>query len=63
MNALEKDASFTVTWRPFLIDAQCPSEGIPYKTYLVNKFGEKVAKQEMKGQGPVGKAGKSVVSF
>ncbi|XP_065668738.1 uncharacterized protein LOC100211789 isoform X1 [Hydra vulgaris] len=60
INALENEATFVITWKPFLIDAQCPSEGIPYNTYLISKFGEKIAKQEMKGQGPLGKAGKSV---
>lgn len=35
-------------------------EGIPLQVYLSNKYGEKVAKQELKGQGPLAKAAKSV---
>ncbi len=28
-----------IRWRPFLLDASIPREGIPRKTYLENKFG------------------------
>ena len=62
IKSLAKDASFEISWVPFLLDAHTIPEGIPLNVYLANKFGEKVAKQEMKGNGPTSKAGKSVVS-
>ena len=62
IKVLEKEASFVVSWKPFLLDAHTVPEGIPLNIYLSNKFGEKVAKQELKGQGPTAKAGKNAVS-
>jgi len=54
------EASFNVSWKPFLLDAHTAPEGVPLDIHLASKYGEKIAKQEMKGQGPMAKAGKSV---
>lgn len=63
INAVENKASVVVSWKPFLLDAHMLPEGIPLQVYLSNKYGEKVAKQELKGQGPLAKAAKSVVGL
>jgi predicted DsbA family dithiol-disulfide isomerase len=34
-----EDVSITVRWRPFLLDAALPPEGMPRKLYLERKFG------------------------
>ena len=49
--------------KPFILNPNVPPGGIPWHEHLNTKFGEKVAKQEMKGQGPITKAGKNIVSF
>ena len=60
--ALEKDAEFALYSQPFVLDPHVLPEGIPWFDHVVNKFGEKEAKKEMKGQGPIAKAGKACVS-
>ena len=62
IKTLERDASFSVTYKPFLLDANTKPEGIPLQVYFISKYGEKISKQEFKGNGPIAKAGKSVVS-
>lgn len=32
-------APIEVTWHPFQLDPTIPEEGVPYKSYLINKFG------------------------
>ena len=44
------------------MDANTKPKGIPLQVYFISKYGEKIAKQEFKGNGPIAKAGKSVVS-
>ena len=29
-----------ISWRPYMLDSTVPSEGIPYREYMKNKFGE-----------------------
>jgi predicted DsbA family dithiol-disulfide isomerase len=29
-----------LTWRPYMLDPEVPAEGVDYKTYMKNKFGE-----------------------
>ena len=58
---MEKDAVFVVIWKPFLLDPNTIHAGIPLDLYLTDKVGEEVAKKEMKGKGPLAKAGRVVV--
>jgi Predicted dithiol-disulfide isomerase involved in polyketide biosynthesis len=62
IESLIKNYKFTLVYKPFILDPNIPPGGQAWRDHLVLKFGEKVAKQEMKGQGPISKAGKSIVS-
>ena len=62
MKSFTKDAVFRVSSKPFLLDVNTPSEGIPLEVYNTNKYGERIAHLERKGTGPLAKAGKSAVS-
>lgn len=53
--------NFTVISKPFVLDPSISAGGIPWYEQLTMKQGEKVAKQEIKGNGPISKAGKSIV--
>lgn len=61
IKALENDAEFTVISTPFVLDPHVLPEGLPWHEHLLNKVGDKEAKKEMKGQGPIAKAGKNIV--
>ena len=60
---LAKQHSFVVQFKPFILDPNVPPGGIPWHDQVAMKQGEKAAKQEMKGYGPISKAGKSIVSI
>ena len=62
ISSLAQQFNFTVVFKPFVLDPNVSPGGIPWHDQLAMKQGEKIAKQEMKGNGPISKAGKSIVS-
>ena len=61
ISSLAQQFNFTVVFKPFVLDPNVSPGGIPWHDQLAMKQGEKIAKQEMKGNGPISKAGKSIV--
>ncbi|XP_066930348.1 uncharacterized protein [Clytia hemisphaerica] len=57
---LAKQYNFVVQFKPFILDPNVPPGGIPWHDQVAMKQGEKAAKQEMKGNGPISRAGKSI---
>jgi len=38
--AEQHDGKIQLHWRPYMLDPAVPPQGVPYKTYMKNKFGE-----------------------
>ena len=38
--ASQHKGTVELSWRPYMLDASVPPEGVPYKDYMKNKFGE-----------------------
>lgn len=56
----KNNLKFSISSKPFVLDPSVPPGGISWHDQLLTKYGEKIAKQEMKGNGPISKAGKNV---
>ena len=63
MERLSESFDFRVHWKPYLLNADMPEEGIPLEQYFRHKFGEEAAQRFWSDKSPLMQSGKAVVSL
>ncbi len=63
MKALQEEADFKVTWKPFFLNPNTPKEGIPLVEYISSRYGAEAGRKVRDGKSPLVRVGKELVSF
>ena len=53
--------TFHVLWKPFLLNANTPEQGMPLEQYFRSKYGDASARRFLSGDSPVAQSGRAVV--
>jgi len=60
MKALQGEADFKVTWKPFFLNPNTPKEGIPLVEYISSRYGAEAGRKVRDGKSPLVRVGKEL---
>ena len=63
IKSFDKNATVSVIWKPYLLNANADPKGVPMLEYGAKRFGSDFVKMALEGKSPTQLAGQKVVGF